>query len=109
MVGESPAIRAIFDLIDRVASTPATVLITGEGMPDQVIDRIFEPFFTTKGEDGNGLGLSIVRRIVQEHGGDIRIESRLGKGSNFILLLPFEDQRLHGPSSSTATNLQVAG
>tara|TARA_B100001123_G_scaffold445707_2_gene598008 strand:+ start:994 stop:1284 length:291 start_codon:yes stop_codon:yes gene_type:complete len=61
---------------------------TGIGIPDNVPDRIFEPFFTIKGYEGNGLGLSIVRRIVQKHGGNIRIESRPGQGSTFILLLP---------------------
>ena len=78
-------------------------------MPDNARDRIFEPFFTIKGDEGNGLGLSIVRRIVQEHGGNIRIESRPGQGSAFILLLPSEAQRINASLSPKLSNLQVAG
>ena len=78
-------------------------------MPDNVRDRIFEPFFTTKGDEGNGLDLSIVRRIVQEHGGDIGIESRPGQGSTSILLLPSEAQRINASPSPKLSNLQVAG
>jgi len=82
---------------------------TGMGMSAHVKDRIFEPFFTTKGKNGNGLGLSIVRRIVQEHGGDVRIESQAGKGSKFILLLPLSSPAIASPLHSTAPNLQIAG
>ena len=55
---------------------------------NEVRDRLFEPFFTTKDEIGNGLGLSIVYRIVEDHGGQIDVESEEGKGSAFELLLP---------------------
>ena len=65
-----------------------TISDTGGGMTPEVQERIFEPFFTTKGQQGNGLGLCIVRRIVREHGGDIRIESTPGEGTRFIVLLP---------------------
>ena len=82
---------------------------TGVGMSAHVKDRIFEPFFTTKGENGNGLGLSIVRRIVQEHGGDVRIESQAGKGSRFILLLPLSGPAIDSPLHPAAPNFQIAG
>ncbi|MFC1580502.1 ATP-binding protein [Thermodesulfobacteriota bacterium] len=62
---------------------------TGLGIGQENIDHIFDPFFTTKEESvGTGLGLSIVYGIVKNHGGDIRVESRLGKGSTFVLQLP---------------------
>jgi len=61
---------------------------TGIGMSESVRTRIFEPFFTTKGECGNGLGLRIVQRVAQEHGGSVRVMSAPGLGSRFTLVLP---------------------
>ena len=65
----------------------------GVGMPPEVRERVFEPFFTTKTVDqGTGLGLSICHGIVTRAGGDIEIESRVGEGSTFrVLLLPADD------------------
>ena len=55
---------------------------TGIGIPQESLSRIFTPFFTTK-ETGVGLGLSIVQRIVNEHGGHLRVHSEVGKGTTF--------------------------
>jgi signal transduction histidine kinase len=61
----------------------------GCGIPPVDVDRIFEPFYTTKADrGGTGLGLTIVRRIVQEHGGSIRVSPRPGGGSVFVISLP---------------------
>jgi Amt family ammonium transporter len=60
---------------------------TGPGMAEDIRSRIFEPFFSTK-EEGIGLGLPIAQRIVEEHGGQIRVESRVGEGTTFTILLP---------------------
>jgi signal transduction histidine kinase len=60
---------------------------TGKGIPEDMQARIFEPFFSTK-EEGIGLGLPIAQRIVEEHRGEIRLESRPGKGTTFYLTLP---------------------
>ncbi|MFQ5882075.1 MAG: ATP-binding protein [Candidatus Methylomirabilales bacterium] len=62
---------------------------TGCGIPPQDRDRIFELFFTTKPR-GAGLGLPICRRIVEDHGGKIRVESRPGEGTTFSVCLPIE-------------------
>jgi len=62
---------------------------TGAGMPPEVLARIFQPFFTTKAEGkGTGLGLATVQRIVKGHGGFLRIESKVGEGTTFEVLLP---------------------
>ncbi|WP_291784694.1 ATP-binding protein [Cecembia sp.] len=61
----------------------------GPGIPDAIKDKIFQPFFTTKPTgQGTGLGLSLSYDIVKAHGGEIRVESQEGKGSNFIMELP---------------------
>jgi two-component system sensor histidine kinase HydH len=60
---------------------------TGSGIPEENIGRIFDPYFTTK-KGGTGLGLAIVHKIVESHGGEIRVESRPGQGSRFIILFP---------------------
>ncbi|MFO7562875.1 MAG: ATP-binding protein, partial [Enhygromyxa sp.] len=53
------------------------------------LPRIFDPFFTTKGRnEGTGLGLAVSHGIAQEHGGDLRVETKLGGGSCFVLELP---------------------
>jgi hypothetical protein len=68
-------------------SVTVTVTDTGKGIPPAVLPNIFRPFFTTKG-NGTGLGLSLARRIVEDHGGQLEAASELGKGSQFTLILP---------------------
>ena len=61
---------------------------TGPGVPEQLGDLIFEPFFTYGKGEGAGLGLSIARRIVEEHGGQLWVESCEGQGATFVVSLP---------------------
>ncbi len=66
---------------------------TGTGIPPEIMEKIFDPFFTTKGiGKGTGLGLSIAYSIVQKHNGSIEVESKLNKGTVFIVRLPIENK-----------------
>ena len=61
----------------------------GNGMPQKILDKIFQPFFTSKPTgQGTGLGLSLAYDIVKAHGGEIKVETREGEGSEFIVQLP---------------------
>ena len=64
---------------------------TGGGIPPEALPRIFEPFFTTKEVGkGTGLGLSISYDIIRKHGGEIKVESEVGRGTTFIVRLPVD-------------------
>lgn len=66
-----------------------TIADTGSGIPPEALSHIFEPFFTTKATgEGTGLGLPQVLGIIQQHGGHIRVDSRIGGGTTFIVCLP---------------------
>jgi signal transduction histidine kinase len=60
---------------------------TGVGIPEDQIPRLFEPLFTAR-PDGTGLGLTISYSIVERHGGYIKVESEVGIGSTFTVVLP---------------------
>ncbi len=84
------ALRVAFESEDDAGRRwiSMTVADTGCGMPRHVIDRAFDPYFTTKGEGGSGLGLATVKRFVDECGGSIDIESRIGLGTAIRIRLP---------------------
>jgi signal transduction histidine kinase len=61
----------------------------GNGIPQKVLDKIFQPFFTTKPTgQGTGLGLSLSYDIVKAHGGELKVETKEGEGSVFVITLP---------------------
>ncbi|MBI4682081.1 MAG: GHKL domain-containing protein, partial [Nitrospirae bacterium] len=66
---------------------------TGEGISENNLDKIFTSFFSTK-EGGLGLGLSIVQKIIESHGGKISCTSQIGKGTTFEIILPMERGQL---------------
>jgi nitrogen-specific signal transduction histidine kinase len=88
-------IRAASELVAAISGTNGdshevlrvTVRDDGEGIRAEDIPHVFDPFFTTK-DYGTGLGLSVVHGIIQEHGGQIEVESELKKGTAFHILLP---------------------
>lgn len=59
----------------------------GTGIPAEVLPQLFDPFFSTK-EDGSGLGLALTQQIVRDHGGDLRVESVVGRGTTFTVSVP---------------------
>jgi two-component system, NtrC family, sensor kinase len=69
-----------------------TVSDNGNGIPQKVADKIFQLFFTTKPTgQGTGLGLSLSYNIIKAHGGEIKVESKEGEGSEFIIELPLNN------------------
>ncbi len=71
------------------------VIDTGCGVAPEHLPNIFRPFYTTKGT-GTGLGLSLANRIAEEHRGRIEVSSEVGKGTKFLVVLPFQ-QAPHKP------------
>jgi PAS domain S-box-containing protein len=71
-----------------------TISDTGHGIPKEVVQKIFDPFFTTKEfGKGTGLGLTVVKGILDEHQGSITVESEEGSGTTFTILLPISDEK----------------
>ena len=68
---------------------------TGVGIPEKNLERIFEPLLTTKAK-GIGLGLTLVKTLVEEHGGTVGVESRVGEGSTFTVRLPLATGKREG-------------
>jgi len=65
---------------------------TGHGMPEEIRSKVFDPFFTTKDfGKGTGLGLTVVKGIIEEHGGTIAVESVVDKGTTFWIRLPLDE------------------
>jgi signal transduction histidine kinase len=80
-------------IITEVASDESCVRVfvedSGHGIEAHAIQQVFEPFFTTKHDGrGSGLGLSIVKSIVEQHEGTIEVESEMGRGTRFLITLP---------------------
>ncbi len=98
LVNASQAMPAGGDLtiatgVDRATETVFVIFRdTGCGIPPENIKKIFDPFFSTKGHEGTGLGLSVSYGIIENHGGQIEVESEPGVGTAFTVRLP-----LHSP------------
>jgi two-component system, NtrC family, sensor kinase len=87
-----------------------TVSDTGIGIAAEQLESIFNPLFTTKRKLGTGLGLTIVKQIVSEHGGEISVKSAPGEGTMFLIKLPLEARGFDAPvSPRLSEENQVAG
>lgn len=81
--------RIVVTLDGREDSAAISIADNGPGIPPETLKNIFRPFFTTKGH-GTGLGLSLAKRIVEDHGGRIGVASIPGQGTTFVVYLPYE-------------------
>ena len=87
-VSDKPGCRVTLRTVAEGETLGFEVVDTGCGMDYEVKKKIFTTFFTTKGEGGTGLGLLLTRKIVQEHGGTILVDSHPGRGTRFAIRLP---------------------
>jgi signal transduction histidine kinase len=104
LINARQAMTAGGRILVRLEHEPASDMVeivvrdSGSGIPAEKLPRIFEPFFTTKsgpdesGKGGTGLGLAACRQIIEAHRGRIRVESTVGKGTQFTIKLPLAKQ-----------------
>jgi signal transduction histidine kinase len=85
--GGTVSLQACEEREGSIAHARIDVVDSGPGVAPEIAQRIFQPFFTTKAS-GTGLGLAVVRRIIEAHRGEILLESAPGAGARFILRLP---------------------
>jgi len=87
---ESKEIRVTIEMEDVEGKNHVKVKIqdNGPGIPEAHLNEIFEPFFSTKPTSGTGLGLGVVKRLVQLYGGGIDVESKVNEGTIFRVILP---------------------
>ena len=90
-----------------VTQVEIVVADTGKGIAPAELARIFDPFFSTK-ERGTGLGLALTQQIIHEHGGEIRCESEVGKGTRFILRLRRATGEMVAGAPGTAVDTAAA-
>lgn len=101
-IGNHGAIRILATPFPEGEGLILAVEDDGQGIGEDELAMIFEPFFTTK-LHGTGLGLAVARRIVEEHGGTIRVSSRQGEGTTVFVLLPALPDDLDGPPSAVGS------
>ncbi len=89
--GAVPAYEPTVTVIQKKSGGKILISVkdNGNGIPQKALDKIFQPFFTTKPTgQGTGLGLSLSYDIVKAHGGELKVETKEGEGTEFIISLP---------------------
>jgi C4-dicarboxylate-specific signal transduction histidine kinase len=94
--------QIVLELDVQQSDAVITVRDNGCGMTPEVVAKIWDPFFTTKGDEGNGLGLDIVKGIIEAHGGQIHCDTTLGRGTTFTIRLPLAPLDASGATDETA-------
>ncbi|MFM7108508.1 MAG: sensor histidine kinase, partial [Planctomycetaceae bacterium] len=108
--GRSDAAVAITALADTAAGMARIIVAdNGAGMSPETLSQIFTLFVSTKGARGTGLGLTVSRKILREHGGDITATSREGEGSRFVLEFPLRRTEPDGGAADSVATLGAAG
>jgi signal transduction histidine kinase len=107
MMREQPGGKVTVRTREEAGDLIFEVTDNGCGMDQEVTGKVFTTFFTTKGGKGTGLGLLTTRKIVQEHGGRIEIESLIGHGATFGIRLPRSRLEALAASSANRTTDQV--
>jgi signal transduction histidine kinase len=97
---KNPAITVITGVERDGKWARVSIQDNGPGIPANKLADIFRPFVSTKGSKGTGLGLAVSRKILREHGGDILVQSRAGKGCKFILRLPVRSPLTNEPGAT---------
>lgn len=97
--------------MNRIAPDRVRIQVedTGPGIPADLLPKVFDPFVTTKGASGTGLGLSISYGIVQEHGGQLSVDSTPGRGATFTIDLPIGTPEKAPPEAPPVPPLSLAG
>lgn len=103
-----PASGGLIEISSSVTDYDVTLTIHdhGSGISPEVMGSLFEPFQSTK-ESGNGLGLLIVRRIIREHGGEIEIDSQMGKGTTVSLFFPRQRKNIRLLGDHTSSIIEI--
>jgi signal transduction histidine kinase len=93
--GGALAVKTAYDAV--LDSINIAIADTGQGIEQSMLDQIFQPFFTTK-RKGSGLGLAVSRRLIEQHGGDVYVESTPDKGTVFNISLRVQPEQKEKPA-----------
>ncbi len=91
-IEESGVIKVVCSLTNGGDTIMVKIVDDGQGIPEKDLEKIFEPFFTTKAK-GTGLGMSIIKKFVEMHGGKVSVKSRLGEGTEVTIAVPMRRDR----------------
>jgi signal transduction histidine kinase len=91
--GNMGCIAVTTRLDEERGMTQIEVADTGIGIDVEDQEKVFSVFFSTKGSKGNGLGLAVTQKTIEEHGGTIRFESKKGKGTTFFIDIPIVQEK----------------